>query len=281
MSKGVLTFASNNSEFDYLLQAQHLAERATIHLNLPTTVVTDKASVASTAANMKVFDNIVYTDESNFGNSNQRDVNDGDYGVKTIHWKNEARPIVYDVTPYHETLLLDTDVVICNGDWKICFEQPQDFRIYKDCINLSENFWPYQYEKISEIGPTFYWATAVFFRKTDTNKVFFNLLQHIKDEWLHYCNVYLLPSKKYRSDYAFSIAIHIMNGHCSGDFQTEMPGQLYYITDKGILKELKNDNMLLLINDPTYPRKFTACKTKRMNVHVMNKFSLERCLCEE
>lgn len=281
MSKGVLTFASNNSEFDYLMQAQYLAQRVARYLDLPTSVVTDKASAQSTIADMSVFDNIIYTDELNFGVSNYRDVNDGDYGHKTIHWKNEARPIVYDVTPYNETLLLDTDVVICNSDWKICFDQPQDFRIYKNCINLSENFWPYQYEKISEIGPTFYWATVVFFRKTETNEIFFNLLQHIKDEWFHYCNVYALRSYKYRSDYAFSIAIHIMNGYTSGDFETEMPGQLYYITDKGILKELENDNMLLLVNDPTYTRKFTACRTKQMNVHVMNKFSLERCLCGE
>ena len=278
MSKGILTFASNNSEFDYLLQAQQLAKRACKYLDLPTTVVTDKKSVSNTECNLDVFDNIIYTDESNFGTSNRRDVNDGDYGHKTIHWKNEARPIVYDITPYEETLLLDTDVVICNSDWKVCFDQPQDFRIYKNCINLSLNFWPYQYEKISETGPTFYWATAVFFRKTETNKIFFNLIQHIKEEWIHYCNVYSLPSKKYRSDYAFSIAIHIMNGHQSGNFETEMPGQLYYITDKAILKDLDDSKMLLLINDPTYPRKFTACRTKDMNVHVMNKFSLERCL---
>ena len=278
MSKGILTFASNNSEFDYLLQAQQLAERARRYLDLPTTVVTDKKSVSNTDCNLDVFDNIIYTDESNFGTSNQRDVNDGDYGYKTIHWKNEARPIVYDITPYEETLLLDTDVVICNSDWKVCFDQPQDFRIYKNCINLSLNFWPYQYEKISETGPTFYWATAIFFRKTETNKIFFNLIQHIKEEWIHYCNVYSLPSKKYRSDYAFSIAIHIMNGYQSGNFEAEMPGQLYYITDKAILKELEDAKMLLLINDPTYPRKFTACRTKDMNVHVMNKFSLERCL---
>ena len=281
MSKGVLVFASNNSEFDYLLQAQQVAVRASKHLDLPTSVVTDTDSVKNTSCDVSIFDNVIYTDVNNFGKANQRDAHDGDYTVKTVHWKNEARPIVYDVTPYDETLLLDTDIVICNSDWKVCFDQPQDFRIYKNCINLSENFWPYQYEKISEIGPDFYWASAVFFRKTKTNKIFFDLIQHIKDEWTHYTNVYSLPSKKYRSDYVFSIAIHIMNGFSKGNFETEMPGQLYYITDKGILKDLKGDNMLLLLNDPTYNRKFTACRTKKMNVHVMNKFSLERCLCEE
>lgn len=278
MSKGVLTFASNNSEFDYLLQAQHLALRVRKHLDIPTSVVTDTESVSTSACDLSVFDNVIYTDAETFGKNNQRDVTDGDSSRKKIHWKNEARPIVYDVTPYNETLLLDTDIVICNSDWKICFEQPQDFRIYKHCKNLTENFWPYQYEKVSETGPDFFWATAVFFRKTESNKIFFNLLQHIKDEWMHYTHVYSLPSKRYRSDYAFSIAIHIMNGFQKGSFQTEMPGDLYYITDKGILHSIDNDSMLILTNDPTYPKKFTACRTKDMNVHVMNKFSLERCI---
>jgi hypothetical protein len=278
MSKGVLTFASNNGEFDYLLQAQDVAIRAKRHLELPTAVVTDTESVKNTSCDLTVFDNVIYTDVETFGKSNSRDVHDGDYGHKTIHWKNEARPAVYELTPYDETLLLDTDIVICNSDWTICFEQPQDFRIYKNCINLSENFWPYQYEKVSETGPDFFWASAIFFRKTKANKIFFDLVQHVKDEWLHYTHVYSLPSRKYRSDYAFSIAIHVMNGFQKGNFQTEMPGQLYYITDKSILKEIKNDDMLLLINDPVYSRKFTACKTKKQTVHVMNKFSLERCL---
>jgi len=281
MSKGILTLASNNSEFDYLLQAQQLAERALKYLDLPTTVVTDKSSVANTSCNLSVFENIIYTDEESFGISNQREMYDGDYGFKKAHWKNEARPLAYDLTPYDETILVDTDIVICNSDWNICFDQPHNFMIYKDCINLSENHWPYQYEKLGEIGPDFYWASVVFFRKTDENKIYFDLLKHIKEEWIHYTHVYSLPSKKYRSDYAFSIAIHIVNGFKKGDFAKNMPGQLYYITDKGILKEIDNENMLLLINDPTYPRKFTACRTKKMNVHVMNKFSLERCLCEE
>ena len=36
-----------------------------------------------------------------------------------------------------------------------------------------------EFDKISETGVDFYWATCVFFRKTAVNKIFFDLVKHI------------------------------------------------------------------------------------------------------
>ena len=41
MSSGVLLFAFNNEQVDYVAQAQYLAKRIRKYLDLPTTLVTD------------------------------------------------------------------------------------------------------------------------------------------------------------------------------------------------------------------------------------------------
>ena len=45
MTKGILVFAHNNAEIDYVKQAAFLAGRAKEYLNLPVSIVTDKESI--------------------------------------------------------------------------------------------------------------------------------------------------------------------------------------------------------------------------------------------
>ena len=45
-------------------------------------------------------------------------------------------------------------------------------------------------------------------------------------------------------DFAFSIAIHIMNGFQPGFFAQQLPGSMLYITDKDILEKLKDDEFM-------------------------------------
>ncbi len=43
-------------------------------------------------------------------------------------------------------------------------------------------------------------------------KTFFNTVQHVRDNWPYYRWIYQIGSKNYRNDFAFTIAIWIMNG---------------------------------------------------------------------
>ena len=197
------------------------------------------------------------------------------------HFPNETRTLAYDVSPYDETLILDTDVVICNDVFKQCFNQSHNFLIYRTSYDLADINRAGVFDRISDTSVDFYWATCVFFRKSPANKLFFDLLQHIQENWQHYNNIFQINTPYYRNDYSFAIAIHIMNGYQTGDFAKPMPGVLYYTTDKSILWELDKDELLLLLEKELYKGEYTPLRIKNANVHVMNKFSLNRCIDEQ
>jgi len=81
---------------------------------------------------------------------------------------------------------MDTDFIVSNSVLKNCFLQKNNFLIYKTGFELSNWRDLSEFDYISETSIDFYWATVVYFKKTDTNKLFFDLLKHIKENWLHY-----------------------------------------------------------------------------------------------
>lgn len=281
MSKGILVFARNNSHVDYTKQAVFLAQRAKEYLGLPTTVVTDSKDylLAEYDNAEEVFDEIIsITPVETPGIKTFRD---GALSSKNLQWKNDSRSQAYELSPYDETLLLDTDVVICNDVFLKCFEQQNDLLMYKDCVDITGIDRGNEFVRVSDTSVDFYWATVVFFRKSKTTKTFFGLIQHIQENWKHYANIFQLSSTLYRNDFAFSMAVHIMNGYQSGNLVKPVPGVLYYITDKSILWEIDEDSLFLLLEKPAYEGEYTAMRINKANVHVMNKFSLNRCIDEQ
>lgn len=294
MSKGILVFARNNAQIDYVKQAVFLAKRVKQYLNLPTTIVTDSTAflLAEYPDANEIFDKIIsivwkeedLTDNATFSkteNHGLRTFYDGTLVEKKLQFKNETRTLAYNLSPYDETLILDTDVVICNGTFKNCFDQEHDFLIYNDAYELVDIDRNGIFTRVSDTSVKFYWATCVFFRKTKTNKIFFDLLQHIQENWVHYDRIYQINTPYYRNDYSFSIAIHIMNGYQAGDFAKPMPGKLYFATDKSICWQISNDSVLMLLEKEGYKGEYTPMRLKGANVHVINKFSLNRCIDEQ
>lgn len=281
MSKGVLLFARNNSQVDYLKQAYWLAIRASKQLNLPTSVVTDDIDYLKTnyPDYDTVFDNVIVHEYTN--NFTTKRYHDGALSQKKLDFKNDTRPLAYDLSPYDETLLIDTDIVIADDNFLQCFDQDKNFLIYKDAYDLAQ-FRDYrEFEYISDTGVDFYWATCIFFRKTPENKIYFDLVQHVQENWQHYNSIFQINSNVYRNDHAFSVAIHIMNGYQSGDFAGKMPGKLFYTTDKDELIELNDNKFMFLLEKENHVGEYTAIKFKNNTVHVMNKFSLNRIIDKE
>ena len=278
-SKGAFLIARNNAQIDYVKQAVFLAKRIKKYLDIPTTVLTDSVDYLKSSFDETVFDRIVPLDYN--PQKNERVYFDGAMYQKQSTFNNRSRCQVYDLTPYDETLLLDTDYIISNDLLKNCFESQDDFLIYKDSTDIAQVRNEQEFKYISDTGVPFYWATCVFFRKCRTNEIYFNLLQHIEDEWDHYRRVYQITSSLFRNDFAFSIAIHIMNGFASGHFAKEMPGKMMYTTDKDVLENLKEDQMMFLVEKKDYLGEYTALHTKGQTIHVMNKFSLNRIIDKE
>ena len=292
-SRGILVYARNNSQVDYIKQAYFLAVRVKDYLGLPTTLVTDSAEFLDLEyPNWRlVFEKVIRVvwDSENSQEDTvlsrnethaQKKFYDGSLVSKQLEWKNNLRSSAYDVSAYEETLVLDSDIVICNNNFAKCFEQKHDFLIYRDAVDLAGIDTGDDFRRISDTSVDFFWATAFFFRKTLDNKVFFDLLKHIEENWTHYKRIFQINAPYFRNDHAFSIAIHIMNGYQTSDFANPMPGTLYFVTDKSILWEINQDSLLILLEKPKYVGEYTPLRINKSTTHVMNKFSLNRCIDE-
>ena len=105
---------------------------------------------------------------------------------------------------------------------------------------------------------------------------FFNIVAYIKSNWNYYRMLYGIESSNFRNDFAFSIAIHIMNGSTTGTFATELPGKMIYASDKDILVSADKIKMKFLVEKKNHLGEYTLVKTTGLDVHVMNKSSLTR-----
>ena len=274
MSNGVLCFAHNNGKVDYLKQAELLAKRVKQHLNLPTTLVT---STPNELQNLKLFDNVINIPDQN---NNLKRYYNGSLSHQRLTFKNNDRVKSYELTPYENTLVLDTDYIICNDSLKLAFDSVHNFQIYKDGIDLCEWRKHKEFDFINDTGIPFYWATCFCFKKSKETKIFFDLLQHLVKNWKHYEQVYNLGSRNFRNDHVFSIAIHMMNGFEDSDWAKELPGKMFYTLDRDFIKKIDNNSLTFLLQKQEYHGEYILSSTKDCNVHVMNKFSLGELINE-
>jgi hypothetical protein len=206
---------------------------------------------------------------------------DGAMTHKKLKFKNDIRVKSFELSPFDETLVIDCDYLINNDILKYCWQQPHDFLIHKQAFDLSGYRYDPRLITLSDKSIDFYWATVFFFRKNKNTEIFFNYLGHVQENWNYYRYVYQIEQSLYRNDFAFSIAIHVMNGYQNGTWAHDLPGKLYYTIDKDILLEHDNTEMKFLIEKEKYRGEYTVMKTNGISVHVMNKFSISRILNEE
>lgn len=279
MSRGALLIARNNSQVDYIKQAIFCAERIKQHLDIPVTLLTDNVNYLESHYLDKVntFDSVIQL-PSDAAKSYKR-YKDGVYKEYKLEWKNTSRNIAYDLTPYDETLLMDTDYILANDVLKNCFDQDNDLMMYNLATDLAGWRDFSEFVHISPNGIDFYWATIVFFRKTKVNQIFFDLVGHIKENWHHYKTLYKILNPTFRNDFAFSIAAHIMNGYMRNKFVTPLPGKKYVSLDNDVCVKIDNNKFHFLVQKESQADYFPVT-TKDQNVHIMNKFSLNRMIDE-
>ena len=278
-SKGAVLVARNNGQSDYVKQAVFLAKRIKKYLNIPVSIITDSPDYLKSVFGEDDFDKVIpigYTDVKNL-----HIYNDGAMSQRVAQFKNDIRSEAYSLSPYTETILLDTDYIISNNSLLNCFGSEHDLMMFKKSEDIAKVRDEREFDYISDASIDFYWATVVYFKKTSQNEIFFNLIKHIQQEWIHYRRVYQIGNALFRNDFAFSIAVHIMNGFEKGTFCSELPGKHLYTTDKDLLWSLNEDKMLFLVEKKDYLGEYTPILTKKQNIHVMNKFSLERIIDQE
>lgn len=282
MSKGVLLFANNNSNIDYIKQAVFCAKKIKEHLNLDVALCTDNPAylISKYPFYKKYIDTVI---EHTIKEAHQtRKFHDGTMSHRSLVWNNFTRSNAWDITPFEETIVMDTDVIVGNDLLKYCFESNEDFLMDKDVFDINpDRPEPYAYERISDRSIYMYWATIFYFKKNKTTKFYFDLVNHVKENWHFYRLIYQIPDKVYRNDFAFSIAVHILNGFQTRNWPNPLPGNIYFTNDKDVLHDFKDNKCTFLLDKRKWLGHYTLGSIKDCTVHVMNKFSLERAINED
>ena len=279
--RGILLFAHNNREIDYVKIASVAARYAKKNLQVPVSLVTDQSTVNWALSNdpkiMSAFDNLILTDAfTSFVNQDKR-YYDGSLDYKKTRFNNGFRTLSYDLSPYEKTLVMDIDLLLMNDRLKHIWDTDIDFMINPDHFNLAQDRDDFEFKRTGDYGIDFYWATVFFFEKTPWTKAFFDLCQHIVENYDFYVFTYRLPSHLMRNDYVFSIAIHIMNGFSNKTKPAKLPCQFYYTLDRDLLHKVNsNKDLTFLVEKKGYNGEYLLTRTTNQNVHIMNKYSIVR-----
>lgn len=279
MTRGVLLFAQNNPEIDYVQMAIYAAERIKKFLDVPVTLATDNLDYLEKTypEKLNVFEHILDI-TSPFVQKKQ--FYDGTLSNKVLPWKNFTRADAYDITPYDETIIMDVDYILNSDKLSHIWNSSTDLAIYKTGYDLAQWRDTSSFEYFNQYTIPFYWATVFYFKKNSVARSFFKIVQHIRYNWAYYRLLYAIGSSSYRNDYAFSIAIHMLNGHTNGSLVGNLPGKLHYIRDRDILVSSKDSAMTFLVEKQNHIGEYTLIRTGGLDVHVMNKYSLARCINE-
>ena len=278
MTQGVVLFAFNNSDIDYIKQAIYCAKRVKEHLKVPVQLITDAIDYVETKYPFykKYIDELTYIPTPK---GSIKKFYDGMYANKRLEWKNTARTNAYDLSIFDKTIVIDTDLLISNDKLLTCFSLTDDFMIAKDYNLINQSTSHSDLDRISDSTIPMYWATILYFTKSDTAKKVFNLVEHVKENYNYYRLVYSITEKKFRNDFAFSIAVHMMRGFVEDStWPTPLPSDMWVSTDKDILVDVKGSKIKMLTHQDY---DYMAVKLTDATTHIMNKFSLNSFIDKE
>lgn len=281
MTNGVLFFAHNNTQIDYGKMAYIAAKYAKKNLNVPISLVTDSGTLKymekqSIPIN-EIFDKIILSDDIKLELGHPRRFYDGSLEFRKSDFKNLHRAWAYEFSPYDKTLVIDVDLFIVNDRLKHVWDSNSDFMINKYSHDLARDRDAFEFIRVSDHGIDFFWATAFYFEKTPWTKAFFGLCQHIVENYEYYRFVYRIDSPLMRNDYVFSIAVHMMGGFTNKINPPSLPCEIYYTLDRDELIRVDDDKtFLFLIQKKEHIGEYTLAKTSNHNIHIMNKFSIDR-----
>tara|TARA_B110000503_G_scaffold142949_1_gene241781 strand:- start:10897 stop:11757 length:861 start_codon:yes stop_codon:yes gene_type:complete len=281
MSKGILLFAQNNHSVDYIKQAIYCAKKIKKHLKLPVALATDNREyvVNTFPYYERYIDNIIDLDW--YACDQKRTYRDGTMSNRALEWRNHNRSSAYDITPFDETIVMDTDFIIGNDILLNAFDTDQDFLIYRSITDLNmDRPDEHRFNKISDRSVDMYWATVFYFKKTDSMQLFFNLVTHIKENWNFYRLMYQIPNRTFRNDFAFSIAIHMLNGFQRTNWPKQLPGRLWFTSDSDVLMKMDDEQYTFILDKKHWEGHYTVGNISDANIHIMNKFSLDRAISE-
>lgn len=243
-SKGVVLFAFN-STINYIKIAEKCAKLVDYHLKLPVTLITDTPNNITYK-----FDNVILTENTIDNYKSSFDL--------TV-WRNANRYQAYELSPYTETLLLDTDYLILDQSLLKLSDNLVDYQImqYNQTPTESWNF------DMGNNSVPYQWATVIWFNKTIKSKQLFDLVGRIQRNYYYYKRLYHIRESNFRNDYAFSIANLILNGYSTNKIEY-IPWTMLTLDKK--IESLEYKNNFIVVRE-----KEKAYMLPKQNMHIMDK----------
>jgi len=286
MNKGVLMFAHNNREIDYFRMAVVNALLVKRHLGVPVCVVTDQESYDYGVKSMgeeiinKAISTIKFVNtDYGFRRGNTKIYRDTIHRQKKLPFYNLNRCDAYELSPFDQTLLIDTDYLILSDTLNACWDNKNTFMMNYEWQDVNHNR-ILDLDRISEASITMYWATVVYFTRDEYSENFFTLCDHIREHHDYYRGLYKWSETIYRNDYVFSIAAHMING-LTDKAVSQLPTKLYKTFDFDDIHSANSDSELILYTEKSStPGDYLLCKWSNMDLHVMNKWAINR-VCDQ
>lgn len=268
MNRGALLFAFNTPKYNYYEMAVATAKRINHFLGLPVTLVTDSESLPVDQSYQ--FDNVVIAPADK---TNTRDWRP---------WYNKGRYRAYQLSPYNETLLLDTDYMVNSNKLSKTFDLPTDF-----CCHDTTSFLMHPNAEQEMLGVYSFntvWATVIMFKKTKRAEQIFNCLGMVQNNFDHYASIHGFISATFRNDYGLTLATRIVNGHTTSNTDV-IPWNLLHVgKNTNVYRntdyEFNTEYTIMFNNWNKGKIRKEYITIKDMDFHVMNKVNFMELINE-
>lgn len=281
--RGICMFAYNNNQLDYVKYAHIAAHYVKENMsNNSTCLITDTGTYDWLKATVnpkfhdKCFDTVIVHDIEH--KPNPRKHYDSPWSEFNAPFLNRNKDDIFSMSPFEKTLLIDTDYIIQNNFYDYIFDTDIPVSMHRTARYLEHQL-PYLNEQsLNEAGIHHWWSTVVYFDKSAESKVFFDLWEHIKDNWDYYHLLYQFPQGLFRTDFCVSIAAHILNGFNADSYIHDfLSTPLLNMDQKDDVAEIKALNdWIFLSHNRREPWKNILVREQNENLHVMNKRVFDR-----
>lgn len=269
MTRGFLIYAFD-SDISYGKLATFCAQQLKRHMPYPVALVCDKRS-ADALETPSLFDHVIIietpqsTPRTLYYGQNRHDVK----------WYNDGRHLAYDLSPFDETILLDSDYIVQSDTLAKQFGSVEPIGLTRHAVGLDHNPMSQSDQWLSVDSICMYWATVVYFRKCLEGEAFFRLVKDARTHYAVQAELYGYDASVYRNDYVFSIAAHLWSG-CIADNVPALPMPLLTALPSDEVVTI-DDGLLFLVKDRA--SRVNYLSKVKSDIHIMNKLSLERALC--
>lgn len=266
MGKGIIITAHGDN---YVNMAEVAALLAKHHLdNISVVLITDGNSYQH--CNPTIFDDVLFVKDT--GHENRRVING-----TVRRFLNRSRLDVFDLSPFHETLVMDADYLVFSGWLNHIWGTDRDLMATHKVRYINGNTGrddPYLYQH----GIIQHWSTLLYFKKTTRTRLVYDIMNHVHENYFYYSNIYGFSPSTFRNDYALSIALHIVEGSQFTDFSFPMKELLFTKFDDVILDVPAIGEMVFQTTPKNQGQKSPMVKLKDQDVHVLNKDGLKQFL---